>query len=385
MHEIAITTFGYLHSPAPAAHITLDLREHFRDPHVSPELRYLTARDAAVHAAVLATPGIVRLLDAAAMAVLAYRDGPGHEAVTVAVGCAGGRHRAAVAGDALATTLAEEHGLAVALTHRDLDKPVVTRAAEEVDVPRQRLAEARAAGFADVAPEAAQPGDDVLIIIDARMGDPLAVSSGLRGPRGGILGHPGGAAGVDFRDARRIVIEGRVVRLDPQPAQAPRLRLADARWASASGASGPLAHPSLPADEDAVVLHRPPGALGPQERVWERQRRRQARQDGYAPRAASRVGVGDHIALIGRVERGAYAEHADVLVLPGPIPAEGTGLEAGTLVEARGVAGPRGYCAGPRVTGITWTAVDGRTGHAGDAELPYPRSGHKYLTKPAGG
>ncbi|MFI0487551.1 ATPase [Actinomadura sp. 9N215] len=125
--EISITTFGYLHDPAPAAHITLDLRGHFRDPHVSPELRYLTARDAAVHLAVLRTPGIGRLLDAAAAAVLAYLDGPSPRPVTIALGCSGGRHRAAVAGDVLATMLAEEHGLAVTLTHRDLDKPVVDR------------------------------------------------------------------------------------------------------------------------------------------------------------------------------------------------------------------------------------------------------------------
>lgn len=126
-YEITITTFGYLHDAPPPAHITLDLRAHFRDPHVSPELRYLTARDTAVHTAVLNTPGIRPLLDAAEHAVLAYLDGPSAAPVTVAVGCAGGRHRAATVGDALATTLAEVHGLYVTLTHRDLDKPVVHR------------------------------------------------------------------------------------------------------------------------------------------------------------------------------------------------------------------------------------------------------------------
>lgn len=245
---------------------------------------------------------------------------------------------------------------------------------------RRRLAEARAAGFTDIAPEAAQPGDDVLIIVDAYTGDGLAATTALRGPRGGALGHPGGAAET-LRNRQRIVIEGTAAGLDPQPAQAPRLRLQDARWTSASGGSGLLQNPTLPTDEDAVVLHRPPGRLGPAERAWERERRRRARQDGYTARAASRVQDGDRIALIGRVERGRYAEHADVLVLPGPIPADGTGLDAGTLVEVRAVAGPRGYMAGPRLTGITWTASDGRTGHAADAELPYPRPGCKYLTK----
>lgn len=78
MHDstITITTFGYLHDAPPPAHITLDLREHFRNPHIDPALRYLTARDIAVHTAVLDTPGIRPLLDAAEHAVLAYLDGP---------------------------------------------------------------------------------------------------------------------------------------------------------------------------------------------------------------------------------------------------------------------------------------------------------------------
>ncbi|MGP4030200.1 RapZ C-terminal domain-containing protein [Actinomadura sp. 3N407] len=130
-HEITITTFGYLHGPAPAAHLTVDLREHFRDPHVDPALRNLTARDTAVHEAVRTTPGILALVDAAEHAVLAYLDGPSAGPVTIAVGCAGGRHRAATVGDLLATGLSETHGLAVTLTHRDLDKPVVDRPTAE--------------------------------------------------------------------------------------------------------------------------------------------------------------------------------------------------------------------------------------------------------------
>ncbi|MGP4027162.1 RapZ C-terminal domain-containing protein [Actinomadura sp. 3N407] len=129
MHEISITTFGYLHGPAPAAHLTVDLREHFRDPHVDPAMRCLTARDIAVHEAVRTTPGILGLVDAAEHAVLAYLDGPSAGPVTIAVGCAGGRHRAATVGDLLATGLSETHGLAVRLGHRDLDKPVVDRPA----------------------------------------------------------------------------------------------------------------------------------------------------------------------------------------------------------------------------------------------------------------
>ncbi|MEV3927056.1 RapZ C-terminal domain-containing protein [Actinomadura coerulea] len=127
MHEIAITTFGYLHDAPPSAHITLDLRTHFRDPHVDPALRSLTAHDAAVRDAVHTTPGIPAVIDAAAAAVRAYLAGPSDGPVTVAVGCAGGRHRAASVGIALADALTDTTGQPVTLVHRDLGRPVVDR------------------------------------------------------------------------------------------------------------------------------------------------------------------------------------------------------------------------------------------------------------------
>ncbi|WP_411078493.1 ATPase, partial [Streptomyces sp. cmx-10-25] len=94
MQTIEIVSFGYLHDTPPAAHLTIDLRHHFRDPHVSPELRYMTADDEPVRAAVLATPGIRQLVDAITAAVTAFAAGPSAGTVTVASGCAGGRHRA---------------------------------------------------------------------------------------------------------------------------------------------------------------------------------------------------------------------------------------------------------------------------------------------------
>ncbi|CNF63221.1 glmZ(sRNA)-inactivating NTPase [Mycobacterium tuberculosis] len=166
MHEITITTFGYLHDAPPPAHITLDLREHFRDPHIDPALRYLTARDTAVHEAVRTTPGVLPLLDAAAHAVLAYLAGPSAGPVTVAVGCAGGRHRAATVGDLLATTLAETHGLAVTLTHRDLDKPVAHRTPARFVTFADRRTLAAAGG--PVEPGTVLAGPDLLAVTDPR-------------------------------------------------------------------------------------------------------------------------------------------------------------------------------------------------------------------------
>ena len=125
--EVRVTTFGYLHGAPPAgAHITLDLRHHFRDPHAVRGLRDLTANDPQVRIAVLNTPGIRTLLDAATDMVLAYLHGPSAGPVAVAVGCAGGRHRAATVGRVLAAKLADL-GVPATVAHRDLDKPVVER------------------------------------------------------------------------------------------------------------------------------------------------------------------------------------------------------------------------------------------------------------------
>ncbi|MGW7521221.1 RapZ C-terminal domain-containing protein [Streptomyces sp. NPDC054796] len=123
---VEITSFGYLHAVPPAAHLTIDLREHFRDPHVSPELRHMTADDEPVRAAVLATPGITGLVAATADAVAAFASGPSAGTVTVADGCAGGRHRAPAFARELAARLRAD-GLRVTVRHRDIDKPVVAR------------------------------------------------------------------------------------------------------------------------------------------------------------------------------------------------------------------------------------------------------------------
>lgn len=123
---VTVTSFGYLHDTPPAAHLTVDLRHHFRDPHVSPELRHMTARDQEVRHAVLNTPGIPALVESVSDAVVAFLHGPGGQAVNVAVGCAGGRHRAAVVATAIRAALADE-GVSATVAHRDLDKPVITR------------------------------------------------------------------------------------------------------------------------------------------------------------------------------------------------------------------------------------------------------------------
>ena len=126
MQTVTITSFGYGHAPAPEADIVLDLRRHFRDPHVRPELRALTAADMPVRAAVASTPGIWDLVDATVGTVHAYLAGPTTAPVRVAVGCVGGRHRSAVVAD-LITNVLRGQDVAVELTHRDIDRPVIDR------------------------------------------------------------------------------------------------------------------------------------------------------------------------------------------------------------------------------------------------------------------
>lgn len=127
--KITITSFGYGHPDGqPTAHITLDLRQHFRDPHVDPALRYLTAEDQPVRNAVLETGGITELIAATARLTVCYEMGPGSDDhdLTIAVGCAGGRHRAPTVASALARALRRED-YDVAVLHRDLHRDVIDR------------------------------------------------------------------------------------------------------------------------------------------------------------------------------------------------------------------------------------------------------------------
>ncbi|MYT25962.1 ATPase [Streptomyces sp. SID7760] len=124
--EVELVSFGYLHADAPAdADLVIDMRRHFRDPHVSPELRELTAEHELVMRAVFATEGVPDLARAVLAAVAAFRSGPSAGTVRVAVGCAGGRHRSA----AMVNYLAIQYGneLRVSTEHRDMHRPVVER------------------------------------------------------------------------------------------------------------------------------------------------------------------------------------------------------------------------------------------------------------------
>lgn len=130
--DVTITSFGWLHGTPPTAHVVIDVRHHFRDPHARPELRYLDATDSRVYAAVLDTPGAWDLALAAAGTIAAFLAGPTPGPVSVAVGCAGGRHRAPSIAIAMSRALADVWGVTASVRHRDITRPVVERAAGSV-------------------------------------------------------------------------------------------------------------------------------------------------------------------------------------------------------------------------------------------------------------
>jgi RNase adaptor protein for sRNA GlmZ degradation len=119
-----LVSFGFLHGEPPRADVTVDLREHFRDPHAVTGLRELTADDPRVTAAVLATPGITALVSALRATARAYL--AGGRPVTIAIGCAGGRHRSAAVASQAGRQL-EADGVPVTVGHRDISRPVVHR------------------------------------------------------------------------------------------------------------------------------------------------------------------------------------------------------------------------------------------------------------------
>lgn len=123
MTAVAITSFGYGHAAAPIADVTIDARRNLRNPHHDPAMRELTGLDFAVRAHVLDTPGARELILHTAAAALGLLAATGLT-VTIATGCAGGRHRAVALAEEIAARL-RTSGVVVAVEHRDIAKPAL--------------------------------------------------------------------------------------------------------------------------------------------------------------------------------------------------------------------------------------------------------------------
>ncbi|MFE3582691.1 RapZ C-terminal domain-containing protein [Streptomyces vinaceus] len=129
MRPIRITSFGYLHLPTgpdgspvpPAADRIEDVRDRLRDPAAARDILDLDGLNPRVQDVVLATPGARELL-----ANLAdYADlpaGPSH----IAIGCAGGRHRASSLTEILGREL-RARGREVVIQHLHVHLPRVLK------------------------------------------------------------------------------------------------------------------------------------------------------------------------------------------------------------------------------------------------------------------
>jgi RNase adaptor protein for sRNA GlmZ degradation len=125
MPQVVIQSIGALHGPAPEADLVIDMRRIYRNPHADPALRELTGLDDPVRRHVLATPGVLDLVQHTARTVAAVVTATGRP-MTVITECAGGRHRSVTAAVELGRALSRL-GIAVEVSHRDVDRPVVQR------------------------------------------------------------------------------------------------------------------------------------------------------------------------------------------------------------------------------------------------------------------
>ncbi|GGX56430.1 RapZ C-terminal domain-containing protein [Streptomyces chartreusis] len=131
---LKLTSFGFLHLPQdteghpipPQADRIEDVRDRLRDPAAARDILDLDGLNPRVQAVVLATPGAPELLDNLA-AYAALPEGPGPGARHIAIGCAGGRHRAAGLTELLAQALRDRgHHIEVEHLHVHLPRVLAT-------------------------------------------------------------------------------------------------------------------------------------------------------------------------------------------------------------------------------------------------------------------
>ncbi|MCH0560347.1 RNase adapter RapZ [Streptomyces sp. MUM 16J] len=127
MRPIRLISFGYLHLPTgpdgspvpPAADRIEDVRDRLRDPAAARDILDLDGLNPRVQDVVLNTPGARELI-----ANLAdYADLPASPS-RIAIGCAGGRHRASGLAEILARTL-RDRGREVEVEHLHVHLPRV--------------------------------------------------------------------------------------------------------------------------------------------------------------------------------------------------------------------------------------------------------------------
>lgn len=124
MYPITILSFGYLHGKSPKADIVVDLRELLADPAHRPEGEMLdmTGMDAAVLDFVFRTPGAIELYYDILRTVTNIAC---LKPVTVAFGCAGGRHRSVAFASEFEREVEATHGMSATARHLHVHLPRV--------------------------------------------------------------------------------------------------------------------------------------------------------------------------------------------------------------------------------------------------------------------
>jgi UPF0042 nucleotide-binding protein len=123
---VTFTSFGHKHGPLRDADLAFDVR-FLPNPHYEPALRPLTGLDSQV-VAHIGRGGVLDELYARVIPLLDFllpqyvQEGKSH--LTVAIGCTGGRHRSVAIAEHLAAHYREVGDFTIAVSHRDIDRPV---------------------------------------------------------------------------------------------------------------------------------------------------------------------------------------------------------------------------------------------------------------------
>jgi UPF0042 nucleotide-binding protein len=121
--RVNVISFGFKYSPPVEADMILDVR-FLPNPHYIPELSPKTGQDAEVSEFVLTQPAAIeftsKLNDLVSFLLPHYIE-EGKQALVIAIGCTGGRHRSVAIAEQLSRFI-NELGYNVSVSHRDITK-----------------------------------------------------------------------------------------------------------------------------------------------------------------------------------------------------------------------------------------------------------------------
>ena len=113
---VTIISFGFKHSAPPTCDFVFDIRS-LPDPYFHPELKPLTGKDKAIHDYLfMHGEAMIRWNEILQTIETAYKNGK--TAMTIAIGCIGGRHRSVAFVERLQNLVLPN--ITITIQHRDL-------------------------------------------------------------------------------------------------------------------------------------------------------------------------------------------------------------------------------------------------------------------------